>query len=144
MPNVLYVPKIVSGFEAERQAMEVGPLLRVAEIGRLLARYTYNGMSAADAPRSGNEKRRMRCIPTRIVDDEDDLEINELLGEYLCLENIKYRATRPGRRGSGAASASRPSARTPLIHDLMLPDIDGFEVAGGNTRSADASPIFRS
>ncbi|MCL2646308.1 MAG: response regulator [Phycisphaerales bacterium] len=57
---------------------------------------------------------------------EDDLEINELLGEYLALENIKYLQAITGRSGIHQANELHPDA---IILDLMLPDIDGFEVA---------------
>ncbi len=65
-------------------------------------------------------------MPTTVLVVEDDLEINELLGEYLSLENIKYLQATTGQEGIHQAAAQHPDA---LILDLMLPDIDGFEVA---------------
>ena len=57
---------------------------------------------------------------------EDDLEINELLGEYLGLENIKYLQATTGQGGIHQALAEHPDA---MILDLMLPDMNGFDVA---------------
>jgi CheY-like chemotaxis protein len=57
---------------------------------------------------------------------EDDLEINELLGEYLALENLHYLKATTGEAGVHLARTERPDA---VILDLMLPDVDGFEVA---------------
>jgi DNA-binding response OmpR family regulator len=65
-------------------------------------------------------------MKTTVLVVEDDLEINELLGEYLSLENIQYLQATAGQAGIYLASTQHPDA---LILDLMLPDIDGFEVA---------------
>ncbi len=65
-------------------------------------------------------------MDTSVLVVEDDLEINELLGEYLALENITYLAAATGQAGIHQAGAKHPDA---MILDLMLPDIDGFEVA---------------
>jgi len=63
---------------------------------------------------------------TTVLVIEDDLEINELLGEYLSLENIRYLQATSGQAGIHQATTNHPDA---IILDLMLPDIDGFEVA---------------
>lgn len=63
---------------------------------------------------------------TTVLVVEDDLEINELLGEYLALENMRYVKAVTGGEGIHLAGAEHPDA---IILDLMLPDIDGFEVA---------------
>ncbi len=65
-------------------------------------------------------------MSTTVLVVEDDLEINELLGEYLSLENIKYLQATTGQAGIHQAACTHPDA---MILDLMLPDIDGFEVA---------------
>jgi CheY-like chemotaxis protein len=64
--------------------------------------------------------------PTTVLVIEDDLEINELLGEYLALENIRYLQAVTGQSGIHQATTAHPDA---IVLDLMLPDIDGFEVA---------------
>lgn len=65
-------------------------------------------------------------MSTTVLVVEDDLEINELLGEYLALESIQYVQATTGEAGLAQASAARPDA---VILDLMLPDVDGYEVA---------------
>jgi CheY-like chemotaxis protein len=65
---------------------------------------------------------------------EDDVEINELLGEYLALENMRYLKATTGHSGVHLARTERPDA---VILDLMLPDVDGFEVARRLTGSRD-------
>jgi CheY-like chemotaxis protein len=65
-------------------------------------------------------------METSVLVVEDDVEINELLGEYLSLEGIKYLQALSGKAGAEQAAAEHPDA---MILDLMLPDIDGFQVA---------------
>src|SRR4051794_31753877 len=67
-----------------------------------------------------------RDMSTTVLVVEDDIEINELLGEYLGLENIRYLQATTGQGGIHQAIEQHPDA---IILDLMLPDIDGFEVA---------------
>lgn len=56
---------------------------------------------------------------------EDDVEINELLGEYLGLEEMTYVAAFKGQDGIDKVDREPPDA---VILDLMLPDIDGYTV----------------
>jgi len=63
---------------------------------------------------------------TKVLVVEDDLEINELLGEYLSLEGMKYLHALSGQAALQQAAAAHPDA---IILDVMLPDIDGFQVA---------------
>ena len=65
-------------------------------------------------------------MSTHVLVVEDDQEINELLGEYLALENIHPLAATSGKEALHLALTRHPDA---IILDLMLPDIDGFEVA---------------
>ena len=65
-------------------------------------------------------------MSTTVLVVEDDLEINELLGEYLALEDMGYLKAATGQAGIHLAQAQHPDA---IILDLMLPDVDGFEVA---------------
>lgn len=65
-------------------------------------------------------------MATTVLVVEDDLEINELIGEYFSLENIKPLQASTGKAGIHLAQDKHPDA---LILDLMLPDIDGYEVA---------------
>ena len=69
---------------------------------------------------------------------EDDLEINELLGEYLALENMRYLKATTGQTGVHLARTERPDA---VILDLMLPDIDGFDVARRLTGSRETFDV---
>ena len=56
---------------------------------------------------------------------EDDREINELVGAYAQIAGFEYRAALDGETALREAHARVPSA---VVLDLMLPDIDGFEI----------------
>jgi DNA-binding response OmpR family regulator len=56
---------------------------------------------------------------------EDDREINQLVGAYAELCGYEYR---PALNGTMALSEARREAPSAVILDLMLPDVDGFEV----------------
>ena len=63
---------------------------------------------------------------TKVLVVEDDREINELLGEYLLLEELKYVQALSGKAAIQLAASAQPDT---IILDLMLPDIDGYQVA---------------
>ncbi len=56
---------------------------------------------------------------------EDDAELNRLMGAYVSLCGCKYR---PALTGSEAMSSATQRAPSLILLDLMLPDVDGFEV----------------
>jgi DNA-binding response OmpR family regulator len=56
---------------------------------------------------------------------EDDHDINELVGAYVQIAGFEYRSALDGTTALREARSRIPSA---VILDLMLPDIDGFEV----------------
>jgi DNA-binding response OmpR family regulator len=56
---------------------------------------------------------------------EDDPEINELVGAYARIAGFEYRPALDGTTALLEARARTPAA---VVLDLMLPDIDGFEV----------------
>ena len=56
---------------------------------------------------------------------EDDPEINELVGAYAQMSGFGYR---PALNGTTALNEARAHPPAAVILDLMLPDIDGFEV----------------
>ena len=56
---------------------------------------------------------------------EDDPEINELVGAYARIAGFEYRAALDGKTALSEISLRPPAA---VVLDLMLPDIDGFEV----------------
>jgi DNA-binding response OmpR family regulator len=56
---------------------------------------------------------------------EDDPEINDLVGAYVELAGFHPRPALNGKDALREAHAHHPSL---IILDLMLPDIDGFEV----------------
>jgi DNA-binding response OmpR family regulator len=56
---------------------------------------------------------------------EDDQEINALVGAYVELCGFKYRPAFNGTRALEEARAETPEL---VVLDLMLPDLDGFEV----------------
>ena len=56
---------------------------------------------------------------------EDDREINSLVGAYAEICGFEYR---PALDGMSALREARRETPTAIILDLMLPDVDGFEV----------------
>ena len=56
---------------------------------------------------------------------EDDPEINELVGAYARIAGFEYRPALDGTTALHEAQQHPPDA---VVLDLMLPDIDGFEV----------------
>jgi len=56
---------------------------------------------------------------------EDDREINSLVGAYAQICGFEYR---PALDGTTALREARREAPSAVILDLMLPDVDGFEV----------------
>ena len=72
---------------------------------------------------------------------EDDQEINELIGEYLGLEHLGAVAALDGKSGLEKAASEHPDA---AVVDLMLPDVDGYEVCRQLTshRSTANMPII--
>lgn len=64
------------------------------------------------------------CDSTVLV-VEDDAELNRLMGAYVSLCGCKYRSALTGSQAVDAATGRAPAL---VLLDLMLPDIDGFEV----------------
>ena len=56
---------------------------------------------------------------------EDDPDINQLVGAYAQLAGFEYRPALDGTTALREAHDHPPAA---VVLDLMLPDIDGFEV----------------
>ena len=56
---------------------------------------------------------------------EDDREINELVGAYAQIAGFEYRSA---LNGGDALQQVRRKAPALIVLDLMLPDLDGFEV----------------
>jgi DNA-binding response OmpR family regulator len=56
---------------------------------------------------------------------EDDREINSLVGAYVELCGFTYRSALNGKRALEEVNAELPAL---VVLDLMLPDLDGFEV----------------
>jgi DNA-binding response OmpR family regulator len=56
---------------------------------------------------------------------EDDAELNRLMGAYVSLCGCRYRSALTGGEAVSSAKDRTPSL---VLLDLMLPDIDGFEV----------------
>lgn len=65
---------------------------------------------------------------------EDDPQINELVGAYVQLAGLEYRRALTGAEALSEFARSRPAI---VVLDIMLPDIDGFEVCRQIKRSAD-------
>jgi DNA-binding response OmpR family regulator len=56
---------------------------------------------------------------------EDDAEINRLVGAYVEISGCKYRAALDGASAMAQFRAITPDM---VILDVMLPDLDGFEI----------------
>ena len=56
---------------------------------------------------------------------EDDREINSLIGAYVEISGLGHRAAFNGANAVRTAERETPAA---VVLDLMLPDIDGYEV----------------
>ena len=69
---------------------------------------------------------------------EDDREINELVGAYAQIAGFEYRPALDGTSALREAHARLPAA---VVLDLMLPDIDGFEVCKQLKREPDTRPV---
>lgn len=72
---------------------------------------------------------------------EDDREINALIGAYAEICGLGYRHAYDGKTAIATADAAPPCA---VILDLMLPDVDGYEVCRqmrGNAKTA-RTPII--
>jgi DNA-binding response OmpR family regulator len=69
---------------------------------------------------------------------EDDREINSLVGAYVELCGFKYRAALDGKRAMEEVAAEAPAL---VVLDLMLPDIDGFEICCRLKASAETRDI---
>jgi len=56
---------------------------------------------------------------------EDDPELNELVGAYVQIAGYEYRSAGDGMAALRSAREHPPAL---IVLDIMLPDIDGFEV----------------
>ena len=56
---------------------------------------------------------------------EDDPEINELVGAYAQIAGFEYRRALDGSTALAEVSRRAPSV---IVLDVMLPDLDGFEI----------------
>jgi two-component system OmpR family response regulator len=84
-----------------------------------------------------------QLLPEDVLVVEDDPQINEMVGAYAQLAGFEYR-----RALTGSAALAEVSRRPPrvIILDVMLPDIDGFEVCRrikqGHAAAGDRVPII--
>jgi two-component system OmpR family response regulator len=72
----------------------------------------------------------------RLLVVEDDVNIVELLAASLRYAGFEVTTARDGRQAVAAARELRPDL---IVLDVMLPGLDGFEVARRRTRTAPAA-----
>jgi DNA-binding response OmpR family regulator len=58
-----------------------------------------------------------------VIDDDEDM--NRMMGAYAQLSGFKYRSATTGQGGLDEVRRSAPAV---VLLDVMLPDVDGFEV----------------
>lgn len=75
---------------------------------------------------------------TRILAIEDDVELCELLSEYLGPEGFRFSAVHSGKRGVEAALKGEHDI---VILDVMLPEMNGFDVLR-NIRAESDVPVI--
>jgi DNA-binding response OmpR family regulator len=69
---------------------------------------------------------------------EDDREINSLVGAYAEIAGFEYRAALDGQTALREAHSRVPDA---VVLDLMLPDIDGFDICRRLRAAADTRDV---
>lgn len=77
--------------------------------------------------------------PARILVVDDEPSITDLVATVLRYEGFEVRTADTGRRALEAVTDFRPHL---LILDIMLPDLDGFQVQGRLAASGDRVPIL--
>ena len=68
---------------------------------------------------------RVETMADDVLVVEDDPQINELVGAYAVLAGFEYRRALTGTDALDEFKRRRPSV---IVLDVMLPDLDGFEV----------------
>lgn len=75
----------------------------------------------------------------RILMIEDDVSLASMLGEYLHNAGVQFDAAHDATSGLAALARTKPDA---VILDVMLPDMDGFEVCRRIRASSDVPVIM--
>ena len=83
------------------------------------------GGAAARTDAAGAPAATVADVDRNVLVVEDDPEINELVGAYAQLAGFEYRRA---LNGSAALDEARRRPPAVIVLDLMLPDVDGFEV----------------
>ena len=77
--------------------------------------------------------------PTRALVVDDEVAITDLVGMALRYEGFEVRAAGTGRDALAAVAEFRPAV---IVLDVLLPDLDGFEVARRLSRDGQRVPIL--
>jgi len=77
--------------------------------------------------------------PTRVLVVDDEVAIADLVGMALRYEGFEVRAAGSGRDALAAVAEFRPAV---IVLDVVLPDLDGFEVARRLSRERERVPII--
>lgn len=64
-------------------------------------------------------------MAAKVLVVEDDPELNEMIGAYVEIAGYEYDPALDGKNALASAKDHHPSL---ILLDVMLPDVDGFEV----------------
>ena len=77
--------------------------------------------------------------PTRALVVDDEVAITDLVGMALRYEGFEVRTSHTGRDALAVVAEFRPAV---IVLDILLPDLDGFEVARRLLRDGQRVPIL--
>ncbi len=99
----------------------------------------YFAIFRREAPRRDHDRTADRRIRARMHMGNDELNIRELVRVALSFHGFSVTTAATGGDGLRQAAAQRPDL---VILDVMLPDLDGFEVCRGLRAEGNEVPVI--